>query len=124
MKNDTTFTKDGYFTLKWDFEKSKNLEYTLEVASDEDFNSSKVIYKGPDHASFRSGLKNGTYYFRIKSTNKESENSSRWSETHTAIVEHHPLSLAYGLLSIGSIVFLSTVALIVIGVRTTKTEEL
>jgi hypothetical protein len=101
-------SNDGRIKLIWG-SAGEDALYELQSATDETFETPKLMYKGPDRASFVSGLKNGTYYYRVKS-----ENSS-WSKTLVVEVEHHSIQLAMILFAVGGIVFLLTVAVVVEG---------
>ena len=102
---------EGHIRLEWAADQESTFELQRSLTSD--FNSPTVLYRGPDRASFISGLENGTYYFRIR------EQNGVWSETLTVIVKHQSLLLAFMLFTIGAIVFLLTVWVVVRGAHET-----
>lgn len=77
-----------------------------------------MIYRGPDRASFISGLEDGTYVYRVRAADGE------WSDPLTIIVKHQSIRLAKLLFGIGAVVFLLTVAVVVHGTWQTKHETL
>ena len=106
-------SNDGRIKLIWR-SAGKETMYELQSARDPDFEEYKVIYSGPDRASFVSGLKNGTYYYRVKPVD------GVWSKVLTVEVKHHSLRLAMALFVVGGIVFVLTVGVVVIGTIRTK----
>lgn len=106
---DTLFveSRDGYTALQWNAGDHSTFE--LQQSSDPDFSNTTTIYKGPDRASFISGLNDGIYYFRIRGL------SGSWSDTLCLSVNHQSLSLALFLAGIGMVVFLVTVWVVVTG---------
>jgi hypothetical protein len=101
-------SNDGRVKLIWG-STGDNYQYLIQQATDSEFNQVKVIYEGPDRASFVSGLKTGTYYYRVKTK------QGHWSETLVVEVKHHSLSLALSLFGMGALVFLLTVLVVVRG---------
>lgn len=93
----------------------RTLHYEVQRSSRRNFASVKTIYRGPDRATFISGLRNGNYYYRVRSQDPASGEFSEWSEFLTVKVEHHSLPLAFWLFAIGALVFLLTVAVVVHG---------
>lgn len=115
---DTTVinVQDGHIRLEWNGEEDATFE--LQRAPTEDFTHPQTLYRGPDKASFISGLENGTYYFRIRELNAD------WSDTLTLIVAHQSLKLAFTLFGIGGVVFILTVVVVVHGAMQTRKEEI
>jgi hypothetical protein len=106
---DVLETSNGYVKLEW--ENGDNASYELQQATSADFADSRTIYKGPDKASFISGLEDGNYYFRVRSA------EGPWSLPVQLIVKHQSLQLAFTLFGIGAVVFLLTVFVVIKGVR-------
>lgn len=104
-------TAAGYAELKWT--EGESSEYELQRATTETFLEPVVIYRGPDRGTFVSGMKDGTYYYRIRGRSEESW--STWSDPVTLEVEHWSQARALGLMSLGAVVFLLTAGLIVTG---------
>lgn len=110
------FSDSGYIKIQWDDSNDiPAATFTLEQSETSDFEESKVIYEGPDRASFISGLPNGHYYYRIKTQAKGK--TSDWSSTITVQVKHHSLTMALSLASVGLLVFVLTVAVVISGVK-------
>ena len=86
------------------------------------FDSTRIRYTGPDMASYISGLKNGDYYFRVRTVTDHGNAHGDWSGTVTVTVEHHSLTLALTLAGLGGLVFLLTVAVVVQGTRASERE--
>ncbi|WMJ74476.1 fibronectin type III domain-containing protein [Cytophagaceae bacterium ABcell3] len=113
----TQYSNDGHIRISWEAQKAENSEFQFELqrSEKEDFSDATIIYKGPETATFTSGLSNGTYFFRIRTNNNN--NTSQWSEPMQLIVEHHSLNKALWLAALGATVVLATVAVIVTGNR-------
>lgn len=120
-------TNSGTIQLVWSVDTlealPENLTFELIQAADSLFETGKVRYNGPDMATYISGLKNGAYYFRVRTIAEDGVRASAWSETAVVVVEHHSLSLALTLAGLGGLVFLLTVAVVAHGTRTTEREH-
>lgn len=113
LKQETT---TGYYLLKWQKDNQPASEsdlFVLQQSNDRSFTQSKNIYEGPDLASFISGLPNGEYYYRVGLENKAKDIT--WSKPLQLSVQHHSLQISFILVIAGTIIFLATVAVIVIG---------
>lgn len=114
-----SFTESGYIKLSWtwDADAAAGDTYRFELQQDEQssFAAPREIYQGQDYATFLSGLKNGTYYYRIRAITGAS--AGEWSAPVLVEVKHHSLSLAFSLFGIGALIFLLTVGIIVQGNR-------
>lgn len=108
LPNENT-SNSGHITLTW--EGHGDAAYTLQKSDNSNFEKAEIIYQGPDRASFISGLKNGDYFFRVKTEN------APWSGPLLVKVEHHSLQLAFSLAGVGLFVFLSIVYVIILGTR-------
>ena len=104
-------SSSGHIRLIWDA--AQDTTFELQQATSQDFADAKRIYKGPDKASFVSGLDDGTYYFRVRAP------GGAWSDTQTLRVQHQSLKLAFTLFGIGGVVFLLTVSVVITGTRRT-----
>ncbi len=120
-------TNSGQIELVWKVPGNNtnldSLEFELQEGETPNFEETLVRYKGPDRASYISGLENGTFFFRVRAINTETNQVSNWSEPAVAIVEHHSLSFALFLFCIGAIVFLLTVSVIIHGTMTVTKED-
>lgn len=113
--NQTTTT--GYCLIKWELPNASQVPaatFVLQQSNDPTFKSNKILYEGPDLASFVSGLANGEYYYRV-GTKNETHQVSDWSTPLHLKVEHHSRRLALALFTTGIIIFFATVAVIVVG---------
>lgn len=104
-------SNDGHVKLEWGVAGDAGTQYELQQAGDESFGEAKVIYQGPDRASFVSGLENGTYFFRVRAQGQD------WSNVMKLEVAHHSLTFTFVLLGLGGIVFLCTAGMVLYGVR-------
>jgi len=123
---DSNFTNSGSIKISWKLPESiaaeNNYTYVLQQSLSPDFDSVKIRYSGPDLATYISGLKNGTYNYRIRSV--RDGKTSPWSEVIVVTVEHHSLQLAFILFGLGAIVFIATVFVVVKGVRGQSSDPL
>ncbi|HLT80768.1 MAG TPA: hypothetical protein VKZ86_07035 [Cyclobacteriaceae bacterium] len=101
-------SRDGHVRLRWQAV-GPNAIYELQQSDTPAFDNAETIYRGPDLATFISGLPDGVYYYRLRM------NDGDWSEPLTLTVKHYSLQLALTLAGLGAIVFLLTVALVLKG---------
>ncbi|MCY4779405.1 hypothetical protein ORI89_07070 [Sphingobacterium sp. UT-1RO-CII-1] len=107
-----TETKQGVVKLDWTVSGQNSLEnYELQEANTPSFTQPKKRYDGNDTGTFISGLKNGTYYYRVRKV------GDNWSNIVSVQIKHHSLTLAINLLILGAIVFIITTALILFSLR-------
>ncbi|MEN7547112.1 hypothetical protein AAG747_04290 [Rapidithrix thailandica] len=122
--DDGSVYNSGALRLTWvyakDLVKQDVVEFEVQQASSSEFVQQKAIYRGPDLATFISGLKNGTYFYRIRALRKDLEKKSPWSSPLRIEVKHHPLSLAFTLAGVGTFVFLATAVVVFQGSRNQK----
>lgn len=111
-------TDSGHTRLEWSSPNSQledsTIEFELQKSGSSSFQSPLTIYRGPDTASFVSGLPNGIHYYRVRSVDTN-QNTSTWSEPVEITVQHHSLQLAFTLFAVGLVVFAATVFVIVKG---------
>ena len=108
-------SEDGHIKLSWNIsEPAAVVEVQQSGASD--FHQAKIIYKGPDNATFVSGLKDGEYYYRVR------HQGGNWSDSIQVSVQHHSLSLAFTLLGLGAFVFFLTVFVVIKGALQTTVD--
>lgn len=120
-------TESGHVKLSWKvptFSSSATHPWVFELqkSNDPNFSTSVQLYQGPDLATFLSGLPNGNYYYRVR-TSITGVAHSDWSSTILVKVEHHSLSLALWLFGIGATVFLLTVGIVVQGAVSTSKNQ-
>jgi hypothetical protein len=113
----TITTTEGHATLSWTVRDAEDptLEFELQDSDHADFSSAHTRYRGPDRASFVSGLPAGKTWFRVRVT--EIDRAGPWSEPIAINVEYPSRSLLRRLLALGAIVFVATVLTIVAGHR-------
>lgn len=111
-KSDTT--DSGFIKIEWELREKKKPEgyiFIIEKSKGPDFKDAEVLYKGPDMASYVSGLPNGVFYYRVKTVKEGVE--SVWSEPLIVHVKHHSLKTAFLLSGIGAVVFLVTAGMVI-----------
>lgn len=89
----------GYFGLRWGEEASEGGTWRLERDNDPAFPNPFLVYDGPDHGTFESGLPDGVYHYRLV-------RAGRTGPVYTVEVRHHSLDRAFLFLGTGAIVFL------------------
>ncbi len=95
--------------------------FQLQWATHDDFSDADDYYRGPDLATYISGLANGNYYFRLREV-RSGGPLSDWSGPVKVIVEHHSLHLAFTLFGIGGLVFVLTLLVVLRGAARTSKE--
>jgi len=118
------FSNAGYVKISWAWEAGNGVEaspvFQLQRSQDPAFTNPKTIYEGQDFASFRSGLENGLYFYRVNATLPGGVTSD-WSDPVQVEVQHHSMALTFTLAGLGALVFLITVIIVVQGARRTRT---
>lgn len=110
-----SMSEDGHVKVEWDLQRAgANVE--VQQALDKSFKGAKVVYRGPDKATFISGLQDGTYYYRIRRVD------GVWSDPVMLTVKHHSLRLAFTLFSLGAVVFALTVLVVIKGALHTASD--
>lgn len=120
-------TQSGYFKLQWavspDVQKTGAFTYEVQQSDNGSFEQPKNLYAGPDLATFCSGYKNGTYFFRVRAIASNENAPGLWSPTLTVRVKHHSIHLAFALFGLGALVFLLTVGIVVRGSRRVRAPK-
>lgn len=101
-------TNDGHVRLQW-LAAAPNAIYEVQQAVRPGFENPDTIYRGPDLATFISGLKDGVYYYRFRVEDGD------WSDTVTLTVSHYSLQFAFALSGLGAVVFFLTVIIVLRG---------
>ena len=112
----------GYFQLTWSWPSAPaDAIYALgerQVDGSDASTSFKTIYQGIDLASVISGKANGRYEYRVKAMSKSNTSpESATSNIVSVTVEHHSLANAFGVLSLGVLIFLAIVITIFRGTK-------
>lgn len=117
--NSTEQTESGYIKLSWKLGGQQTggdpIVFELQQAAHQDFNQTTLVYKGPDYATFQSGLSDGDYFYRVRTARTDGTPLSDWSTPVLLRVKHHSLQLAFLLFGIGATVFLITVGIVLQG---------
>ena len=106
----------GYFGLRWGEDAEEAGVWRLERDNMPSFESAVVVYEGPDHGTFESGLPDGIYYYRLI-------REGRTGPVYTVEVQHHSLSRAFLFLGIGAIVFLALLFVLIRALRRDRVSE-
>jgi len=114
LESDTDVATAGYYRLEWNANEVK--DFILEESQQASFDSARVLYQGPDTARIISGRGDGDYYYRVRELNTQSREDG-WSEVVHVQVQHHSLTRALLFFVIGAIVFVATLAAIIVGNR-------
>jgi hypothetical protein len=80
--------------------------YELQSSPEPDFAEPTCLYQGADDTSFRSGLADGRYYFRVRARQADGGTWGPWSEAVELVCEHHSMTLAWTLFAAGGLLFL------------------
>lgn len=110
-------TSEGHATLTWSATDFDGVvpNFELEESDVPSFRESRTRYRGPDRASFVSGLPEGTTWFRVRA--RVDDRPGPWSEPVEIVVTYASGATLFRLLSLGAIVFLATVVTVAIGHR-------
>lgn len=126
VNNPIEQTTSGYVKLSWKvptvLSSTSTWVFELQKSNDPNFNSPIQLYQGTDGATFLSGLPDGNYYYRVR-TSIAGVAHSDWSSTISVQVKHHSLSLALWLFGLGATVFLVTVGIVVQGAVATSKNQ-
>ena len=125
--NDSSnYSSSGSIKLSWHSQAPDRdtaiASFELERATNREFTDALMDYRGPDLATYISGLSEGLYYFRVREVRNGVELSG-WSSPVMVEVEHHSLDLAFTLFGIGGVVFALTVFVVVRGAARTKDPD-
>ena len=113
LTTDSPLATAGYYQLSWSG--APDSAYELQESPRADFASTITLYRGPDRASMLTGRADGDYFYRLRAL--DGPQAGPWSTTLRVEVRHHPLSRALLFLTLGALVFLATLAAILVGNR-------
>ncbi len=120
-------TESGMTRLVWDVDAPDSIKETLiyefQQASDSLFENYYVRYRGPDLATYISGLKDGIYYYRVRALGPDSIPVSQWSGITKVQVDHHSLNLALIFFVVGGVVFVATAGVVIFGTTNNSNQE-
>ena len=105
-------SSDGVAHLTWEVPVNKSVR--VQQSNKEIFQQPITLYHGNDTGTTITGLKDGTYFFRV-GTDLKNNDDINWGEPVQLQVAHHSLTRAFTFFAIGVVVFLATTALIVTG---------
>jgi hypothetical protein len=106
-------SNDGVTQLRWDLQGDAA---ELQRATSPAFTDATTLYRGTDSASLRSGLADGSYFYRVRRLPGDGV-AGEWSAPVQVRVAHHSPQRAWGVFATGAVVFLATLALILFGGR-------
>lgn len=113
LQVDPAMSTDGTAQLSW---AADGRVVTLQRANDVGFADARVIYRGGDSASLRTGLRDGVYHYRVRARDADGR-TEPWSAPVTVTVRHHDALRTWGLFGLGAGVFAATLGLILSGAR-------
>ena len=103
---DALSSDSGHAVVEWQADGPVTLEMTREGTS-----APRLLYSGPNHSLFVSGLANGRYSLQLTDAAGQS------SPPLVLTVAHQSLSRALILVALGTVIFLATLAVIFRGAR-------
>lgn len=108
---------EGKALLEWRSEATAGTpEFELQQLAGPGRLEPRILYTGPDTATFLSGLGEGTYQFRVR------ELEGEWSEPVELKVRYPSPYLVWSLMGLGTFVFLATLVAILRGHRRQTVE--
>lgn len=108
-EEESFLTEDGTLQLEWEGS-SGDAIFRVERSGSPEFHETRILYDGPDSATFVSGLPEGDHYLRIR------ENGGSWSDRVLHVrVEFVSRTLVAVLLGAGTLCFLLLVFMLVQG---------
>ncbi|AHE99615.1 signal peptide protein [Thioalkalivibrio paradoxus ARh 1] len=122
ISSSAELARAGYYQLRWVLDEADVARYRVEEDSDPGFPDPVALYEGADRATVVSGRSDGIFHYRARATLADGSESA-WSETLTVEVAHHPRAQAFGIFTVGGLVFLATAGLIVAGTRAERRRE-
>jgi len=113
--------------MKWAPRKGEDEEigvriYELQQSPTAEFETPRLLYKGPDTGTFVSGLPEGSTYFRIRDVTRE-ESPGPWSETLEVRVNYPAPWLVKTLVGFGTLLALILLTTIILGSRNARRSE-
>jgi hypothetical protein len=113
LESDTGLATAGYYQLQWTG--SDDGDYELQESRRADFAAPVTLYRGRDRATMLTGRPDGEYHYRLRMLHEDGPGP--WSEGLRVEVRHHPLSRALLFFAMGALVFIATLAAILVGNR-------
>jgi hypothetical protein len=113
LETDTQLATAGYYQLQWDG--TGATDHELQESPQADFSDPVTLYQGSDRATMLTGRPDGEYHYRLRALHEDGPGP--WSKTLRVEVRHHPLSRALLFFAMGALVFLATLAAILVGNR-------
>jgi hypothetical protein len=113
-------SSSGHIKIIWKQAKGTmdGMDFQLQKSMDSSFQKGTMVYRGDDLATYVSGLANGNYFFRLRFVSEGSKIPlSSWSAPLQLTVKHHSMQSAFLLFILGAVVFLSTVVVLIKGLK-------
>lgn len=116
---------EGWLTLDWEVvgrERPQNAVFEVQQSLDASFSDPVLRYRGPDGATFLSGLPEGDFYYRVRLVRDKSVGP--WSAPLDVRVTYVDRGLVWLLMTAGLIAFLATSGALLLGHRGVPAERL
>ena len=115
---------EGHFKLTWSgaAEAPPETVFTVQQGRDPEFREPTTVYTGPDSGTYRSGLTEGDYFYRVRA--ERFGGKSPWSETKHVRVQYVGDQQVAIMMLAGFVVFVATVAFIVTGHLRTRHQTI
>jgi len=121
-------TTDGHATLAWapapgslsPGSASPELEFELVWAPSDTFASAELRYRGPDRASFRSGLTAGVHHYRVRQRAFGAPEWGPWSAPASVEIRPYAIWTAWSLFALGAFLVGSILVFLVRAERRTR----
>ncbi len=114
----------GYFQLTWEFPDSGNgntdaTTFVLQQSIDDTFANATEWQISRDMSFSMSGLESGHYFYRVGTYSKP----RAWSNLVEVQVAHHGLFKAFGLFSLGAVIFIALISVILINRHQNNSQQ-
>ena len=117
-------SEEGKAVLHWSASDAadSDVQFVVQQSTDATFPRPKKLYEGPDLGTVVTGLAEGDYFFRVREVVSAAAPAEEWSETLTVRVKYPERKMVAMLMALGLVVFIGTVAVILVGHKRTSTE--
>jgi len=111
---------EGYTALKWHpvGTPSEGTQYELQQSRSEDFSDAVTLYKGPDMASFVSGLPEGKTWYRVRAA------GGPWSPAQVVEINFIETYKVVAGLAVGTAMLIFTIIYVVVSHQRTKNASI
>ncbi|SEL01703.1 hypothetical protein [Ectothiorhodospira marina] len=119
LESTSDLARAGYYQLRWSLDEGEVDRFRLEEATADDFSDARIFYEGADGATVISGRSNGTFHYRVRAR-MEDGSQTEWSDAQRVEVKHHSIAQAFGIFTLGGLVFVATAGIIAFGTRANR----